>query len=111
MDERVGNASRRTSDLLTTQPDSASIAEQLLATVPQMHGRTRLCSELEFPRRHSDISRYLLMAPIFPQRAGQRRSGDSTGRRAVDLLTVRIGRIGGMGIVRIGGAVTKFAKK
>ena len=66
MDERVENSPRRILDLLSTQPDSATIARQVLATVSQLPGRPRQSSELGDPQRYSKIFRYLLTTPIFP---------------------------------------------
>ena len=66
MDGNIAHVSGRIADLLNDQVGSASISEQALATISQMTRRSRKSSELRYPQRYLQISRYPMTTAFFP---------------------------------------------
>ena len=65
-DTRVANIARGTPYLLRTDPDSASIAEQVCANVSRLSSRARQSSDLNDLQRYPRIFRYPPSPPVPP---------------------------------------------
>ena len=62
----AGDLSGRLMDMLHTDPSSAPIGDQVLANVPLLTRRNRRLTELNDPKRHLEIPRYLPISSMSP---------------------------------------------